>query len=364
MTILLLLAPVLVSAQAELNLFMDHYPEGVFGCYGVSADGSRISGHREGAFLWSRETGVRSADPRFAPYHRLSGNGEVIVGPSYQENRAGIARWSQSTGFQLIGVPDGTENVQVRTTSFDGRSFVGVLDPWNSQRRGFVWTQEHGFQTPIPLEGAKTTSVNGMSANGSILVGNNKIPYKEDVAVRWSPDRGVERLGLLPGADYSSAMDVSADGSVVVGTSGNYLAGWSKPFLWTRELGMRDLAPTNTDYASGLQISPDGSTVSMIIGSSWEGNGYFWRQDTGLVNLNQALIDAGLGNESRKLGITYIWDLTFTGNQITFAGDGMYMPDSGLTRGFMAVLPIPEPTSLLALSTLLGGLAFRRRQRR
>jgi probable HAF family extracellular repeat protein len=88
--------------------------------------------------------------------------------------------------------------------------------------------------------GGTLSQAMGVSSDGSTVVGAAMNAAGAYRAFRWTQSGGMQNIGVLPGGNYSIAYGASADGSVIVGMSENASI-YNHAFLWTAQTGMQDL---------------------------------------------------------------------------------------------------------------------------
>jgi uncharacterized membrane protein len=141
----------------------------------------------------------------------------------------------------------------------------------------FLWTSAGGMQDLGRLPGQGGSVAADLSADGTTAVGNSytwttSTGYTFQHAFRHTSALGMQDLGVLPGYDFSWATGVSGDGSVVVGECSTWVGGYStRPFLWTRTLGMVDLE----SHLPTLGVDLTGWTLGDVLGISADGSSIF-----------------------------------------------------------------------------------------
>jgi probable HAF family extracellular repeat protein len=316
----------------------------------------------------------------------ISGDGSVIVGRGFGENRAEAFRWTATDGVTSLGyLPGGGSVSGALGVSDDGSVVVGYSDDqWRVfGPQAFRWTAESGMTALGTRGGEFGASARAASASGLVVVG-----YDGGRGFRWNAAEGLQTLG-----SGNNATDISADGAVVVGTS--YVAGGSRAFRWTATDGLVVLRENS--YASA--VSADGAAVvggdasarqafrwtasggwqllgrlpgiessaaeaisadgSLIVGDSnkaAEDGAFLWTSDSGMLNFREFLIARGL-TELADWQLTSVEDISADGRTILGHGTN----PSGQRESWIAT--IPEPTSvvlsacaLLALLVAYGGV--------
>jgi uncharacterized membrane protein len=182
----------------------------------VSGDGSTIA--------WSTITGLErwrggTTAALDAPMQLggLSANGDVVVGMS----GANPARWSSSTGLQLIpALPNAVSSsfAYVSRPTPDGRAFAGSSFIPDLGFRPWKWSEAGGLTplTALPVGNASSvdTVANTISANGNIVGGfGGRGAYN---LLRWDEST----LSNLGRGNFNLVIvrDMNASGNVVVGT--------------------------------------------------------------------------------------------------------------------------------------------------
>jgi len=272
----------------------------------------------------------------YGPANAVNADGSVVVGQVAVSNspfRSVAALWETSGSSQIIGpLFTGTES-SATGVSADGAIVVGSgnrgihLDGVGNVIRvdhaslPFLWSNAHGIQE-LPVPFLADGSANAISANGTTVVGQAgpaAALWQIDPQAVLGPDGGAApqfySLGALPGDTFSVATSVSGDGSVVVG----YSAGpnGNRAFMWTSQLGMVDL----NLYLPTLGVDLTNGQLARANGISADGR--------------------------------------------TIVGYGSLYTGPGSGRGWIAVMPVPEPSTLSLLGAGgLGSLICLRRRRR
>jgi uncharacterized membrane protein len=337
---------------------------------GVSPDGSIALG-RSGSnapttagVRWSAATGLaplgNEAGFVFTSARDASLNGNYITG--YQQ----LGNF-QYLSFRLVGgvstdlgdLPGGSDNTLALSISQDGQTIVGLgnFAFGVDGDQGFVWTPVTGIRGIGFLPGGNISQAVGVSGNGQVIVGNSNNAARVSLAVRSTP-QGLVSLGDLPGGiEDSGAYKASFDGSVIIGRSNS--ANGYEGFRWTAVTGMQPLGdlPGGMFVSTPQDVTDDGST---IVGYSHTGSSvsvgeeaFIWDTVNGMRNLKQVLqADYGLNLAG--------WTLTranaMSADGSVIVGDGII---GGARRGWVAVIPIPEPTSF-QLMVLAAGWCLRR----
>jgi len=223
----------------------------------ASADGSVIVGtDRDRVFRWTG-TGGRIdllPPPWVGQAWGVSGDGSVVTG-FYN----GAFRWSVASGLQGLG-----DSAVAFDVSLDGSTVVGALGE-SLRTRAVRWT-ERGMERLGDLQGgADYTIAWAVSADGSVVVGTSVIPGVSSSAFIWREGVGISELPGVPDGVPFKPNAISANGSVVVGGSGSLAAVWDEAHglrllqdVLTRDYGL-DL--TGWTLQNALGVSADGSTI-------------------------------------------------------------------------------------------------------
>ncbi len=334
--------------------------------YSLSADGSTVVGiahvpqpNYSEAFRWTRAGGMEFLGEVPGGEHRpnalgVNADGSVVVGydsagPTGYNWQAW--RWTANTGMVGMGYIGGSDPTydfsNCYDVSADGTVIVGHTESPQG-RQAFRWREQTGMVGIGDLPGSNFDSIaEGVSDDGSVIVGRSVSGHRANEAFRWTAETGMVPLGTLPNGSYdTAALDVSADGQVVVGFATN-ADSQREAIRWSAEAGMVGLGilPGKT-HSNARAASADGS---VIVGVS-EGRAFIWTAELGMRDLTDYLtIDCGL--DLRGYVLTNATAISNDGKVIT----GM----SDFDDGWVAV--IPEPTSLSLLA--LGGLAVLRRRK-
>ncbi len=234
----------------------------------------RLRAHANGAFRWTRETGMQPLDNldgfEFSHASDVSDDGSVIVGRAievdlneYEEEKPNwlITRdvpvvWT-ANGVHRIPLPDGFREGWAFRVSGDGRTVIGSMESEEGDRQGFVWSDENGT---VAFDAISQGFLAGdVSRDGSIFVGQSSVidPDGQSVstrATRWSQEDGLVELSGFPEATINSAaLHISASGDLILGL---YSDGDSHAFVWDELNEVRDLAEVlASDYGLEADLS-------------------------------------------------------------------------------------------------------------
>jgi probable HAF family extracellular repeat protein len=322
--------------------------------YGVSADGSVVSGYSGSTnyydvFRWTAAGGIQNLNTIPNSYSlggRISCDGSAVVGDLRTWSGSVEAyRWTSSGGTGLGFLPQAIKS-SAFGTSADGSVVVGVSYAVFVQ--AFRWTAETGMTGLGYLPGGSENSfARGVSGDGSVVVGDSSSSLGTQ-AFRWTSTDGMIGLGDFDGGTFqSSANAVSADGSVIVGY-GRSSSG-QQAFRWTSEEGMVSIGGGDA-YA----VSADGS---VIVGSNGSG-AFYWTQSGGMQNLKDLLISLGADLTTwngKQWTLTAATGISADGKTIVGYG---YNGGSSTQEAWVAT--IPEPCTLILVC--VGGLILRKKK--
>ncbi len=363
-------------AGQSVSLPAGFYPiqppiEGSVSLGGVSHDGTfaagRVTvGNTRQMFVWTPSSGSQLID--LPPDHRIwrvtdvSGDGSTVGGQIEQGGPfmpREAFRWTETDGFQLLGTLSAShfDDSYVASMNYDGSYIVGSSDTPNG-RRGFRWSQSQGM-LDLGTRGSSNSlydpwsGASQVSDDGSIISGTTTI-FGEDSGqmAQWTQSGGWQVFGSLPAEPRNAGGGgMTPDGSIVVGVNqGNGFDG----IIWTQAQGIRAL-PRHPDYyyhSAGL-ITADGSFITGLGIDSIGGHALAWEKIGSEYQpklLSQLFTERGL-----DLGGWRIWSVnTLSPNGRVLAGTAY--DTQGRTRGYIAVLPIPEPCSLLLVAMAAVGL--------
>lgn len=254
----------------------------------------------------------------------ISGDGSCVVG--YQD--AGGAtpyhalRWTQAGGPIDLGTLDAPNNATrssfAQAASGDCSIVVGVSDiAGGAIQHAFRWAQAGGMvDLGAPGGASRASRAFGVSADGSVVVGDAEFAdgasfsgYRNG-AYRWSGG-SFQALGSLTAGYPSLAAAVSADGATIVGTASlatSPTTTGQHAFRWTQATGMVSLGTLpGVTNALAIGVSDNGrvvagttSTLGVALAHRGSlgfdrGNGAFrWTEATGMRDLRQLLVDAGV----------------------------------------------------------------------
>ncbi len=230
------------------------------------------------AFVWTAAAGTQSLGDlpggrTNSGANDCSADGTVIVGYGQTSPDIGATqamRWTASTGMVGLGdLPGGATLAGATAVSSDGNVIVGY-GTTEAGSRPWRWTPTDGMIEILNGGGVVGEAIaEDVSGNGTVVVGYGRVASGGWVAFRWTPMGGMDSLGELPGgSEFGRAYGVSSDGSVIVGQSSDNRG--NRAFIWTRQLGMRDLADCLTSVGVNLggyqpfiafDVSPDGRWI-------------------------------------------------------------------------------------------------------
>lgn len=214
--------------------------------YGVSADGSVISGHAWGfsnftAVRWNNGVIQNLGTLAGAIASRawgVSGDGQVVVGAAFFASQgfpeARAVRWIGGT-IQQLGAIAGYQRSWASAASRDGSVVMGYAYPddltgpsisirWvNGQPQNLGW---------LPQNSPDGSIAYGVSGDGAIVVGNS-----DGRAYRWTQATGMQDLNTVyasllgDGSRLYSAQAISPDGRFIVGRGYNAATQRAEAFL-------------------------------------------------------------------------------------------------------------------------------------
>jgi uncharacterized membrane protein len=260
----------------------------------VSADGRRVSAtivDQTGTYvtvgLWELGVGWTDLLPPSPPdggildlaygsAWGMSGDGQVVTGlywrPGQPSGSAHPLHWSAANGPVDLGTFQGSG--RANDADWDGNVVVG----WDERPDGLwqpcVW--EDGVQTRLS-DNEFFTHAERVNSEGTIIVGtaaDADSMVAEAAMWTWNGDTWEERLlgkliGTVPPFGIAIANDVSDDGSLVVGY--NAYGPTGDAFMWTEDTGLINLEDFLVDNGIALDpaleiqeataVSDDGSTI-------------------------------------------------------------------------------------------------------
>jgi probable HAF family extracellular repeat protein len=288
----------------------------------ISADGTTVVGHMSSTFLeqayrWTSSGGYEplgtlSADLGFNYSYAssVSADGSVVVGLSQTSNSEDAFRWERSTGMVDLGT-------------------LGTSNPFYPAR----------------------SAANRISGDGSMIIGGTTVVgLDEQQMARWNKATGWENLGSVPESPRSAqATGMNTDGSIVVGSDqgANYYG-----TIWTAAAGVQAL-PQLAGYSvdSADHVSDDGRLITGYVTSPQRA--VVWLKIGGSYQIELA------DDYLQQLGFNLLgWKIA---NVTSLSPDGRIWAGSavdatGLRHGYVAVLPVPEPTGIFVVSIALGAL--------
>ncbi len=223
------------------------------------------------------------------------------------------------------------------------------------------WTGSGGVDFLDRLDPNRSAAARGVS-DGGIAVG-----YSETIlgrqAARWNPDGSVAGLGDLDGGLFlSEALAISADGTTIVGLGVANLD--DQAVRWGADLQIESLGRVDgyTAASRANAVSADGTSIVGRASSGpsdpdpFQNTAFLWTESEGMQNLAVLLATSGLDLAGWTLEDAT--GISADGRSIV----GTAIDPSGVTRGYLAV--IPEPSFALLLGLGLAGLAGSQRHAR
>lgn len=192
-----------------------------------------------------------------------------------------------------------------------------------------------GSQTTFYFDPVSNTTTNipgifptDMDANGQRVVGATILMGLFERAVLWTASTStMQDLGTLPGGDHSEAVGISPSGKIVVGssTSAAVPINQSEAFRWHPDLGMRPLLPI-ADGQPRVSRAWASSDANLIVGeyTNLLGNqrAFIWTPEIGRRDLRQWLLDTYALN-SQLAGWILLRAKTVSSDGLVIAGDGI-----------------------------------------
>jgi len=282
--------------------------------------------------------------------------------------------WSKSTGFMNIGPSTGRVINNLGQVAGDG----------------WVWGPQVGIVPLSSLQGFYPFSSGGINASGQIAgsLRSDSGTYK---AVLWNTPSDCVDLGV-PNGWSGWAYDITSAGTIV----GEMTNGPSNhAFTWNVSTGLADIGDFGTRFARADGINDLGQVVGQYSPADVR-HAFLWSATNGLLDLG-TLLDWQSNSQAVKVnnnGLVVGWSMAVPSNPVPHAfvwsqSDGMV--DLGLLGGgnsgatdinsknqivgifrdsqnFEHIAlwePVPEPSSLLALTGLLApmGIGLIRRKK-
>ena len=237
--------------------------------------------------------------------NRLSANGLVVVGSSYDALGVVGVKYTRDGGLVSLGRRTGNGNLQgtvAQAVSADGSLIAGT-----STGQAIYWKDGGGAVELADVPGGGTqTYAYAVSADGSTIGGRVTPPGGTGAGVWKSPNFAPTFIGDLPGGFSVQGVvsDLSADGKVAVGSSSSTLSASQGAFTEFNEAfryangvmtGLGDL-PSGRPDSLARAVSADGKVV---VGYGTVGptnfdayhHAFRWTEETGMVDLGTYLGD-------------------------------------------------------------------------
>lgn len=306
---LVALVAMLVSPAVAGNRGVEFIPLGIpAGAPGsfattISGDGSKVAGSAGGfgavggCIVWEEATGWTTLDFNSGACY-MSRDGMSFTAD--QADEFGIARAARWDGTDFVIVdnetnPCGATGTSTYGISDDGSTLVGLGYDTCATARAFSHTEADGI-----------TLYDGLTSRASRFNGTN---YDGSISVGWNDGAG--RLGMKwingvpewivdpsdPEKRAGEAFDVNSDGSAIVGFGYSDIFGArNHGWIWTEENGIRGTGAFGFGFFAqslNFAVNEAGTMAGGASGFFIFRDATLWTEATGLINLNQFLIDQG-----------------------------------------------------------------------
>jgi hypothetical protein len=393
-----------VSADGLGNVYMAGYTTGSLAAPNAGAEDVFLSKYDSSGVLdWTRQIGVASVDESFAV--KADGLGNIyitgvtgnLVGPPAGSNDGFLIKYD-STGTQQWARQLGTANIdQGRGVSVDGLGNVyisgyttgSLAGPNAGGRDAFVrkydsngtaqWTRQfgtgqHDFSTGVSADTLGNVYLSGYT--GGTLGGGPALASTDAFLVKYDATGSLQwtrQLGAAADEERGYAVDVDGTGNVYLSgmTSGN-LGGTNQGFgdifltkydsagsqLWISQIG-------GTSYEEAVSVSFDGSNGVYVggetLGDLFGSNPFSAMPDAIVAKFT----DTGSfvwGEQISTSDADSFSSVSADGSGAVYASGNSSGNLAGHFGSSDAILAkfVPEPSSLLLVFGLVGGLAFKR----
>lgn len=261
-------------------------------------------------------------------------------------NRAII--WDPVQGLRYIG--DAQSAVTEGFGLNDRGEVVGITTA-GGFLHAFFWDEAGGMRDMGTLAGQGYSRAYAINNSGQ-AVGYSYIPGGYNGFI-WDKDNGMRGLGALPGNNESCASDINDLGDVVGYSHSS--DGW-RACLWSHQGSLINLGVLpGFRHSYACAVNDLGHVVGYctnVIGSEFD-HSFIWTAETGMLDL-KTLVTPGTTREfERASGINSLGQIV--GYSAHAYGHGFVL------------MPVPEPSSLLALAcgaaAMAAGSVLRRRCR-
>jgi uncharacterized membrane protein len=248
---------------------------------GISADGKTVVGGIVGTDgnttpgMWQQATGWVNLghpaegcvmDGNWGDSWGVNHNGSIVVGLTWYCPGAEGFEWTPQNGAVGLGhSPNGSS--RATSISADGSTIVGFYGDATTDRQPVRWVSggaEDLFLGNVPGEAIATSS------DGSEIVGQAPDSTGNARGFYYTNSGGLINLGVLSGnkVDQSVAFGVS-DNGIVIGSSTNPFSWTSKPFVWTKHIGLKPLQKILVEAGA---VIPQGVTITSVMAISGNGS--------------------------------------------------------------------------------------------
>jgi uncharacterized membrane protein len=271
-------------------------------------------------------------------------------------------RWDADGNVQLLGKAPilSTDIGSIpRDVSVDGSLVVGSMGSLVGEPQAFRWSEATGMSALSGLSSDVWSSANGISGDGTIIVGEMRTTPSRNSsdAFRWTADTGAVALPRPANSIGAFASAVSSDGLVIAGSMALVPPIGDRQFVafrWTDSNGLENLGDLPGGHVESRvsDISADGSTIVGRSESFFEDGvgatteAFYWTEQTGMLNLRDALIFSGATGLDDWL-LTEAQGVSADG--LTIVGTGVH---NGVTEAWVATIPEPSTLGLVFVAGL------------
>lgn len=217
-----------------------------------------VSGYPDGtsltqqAFRWDSAGGMVGLGDlpgfAFASWAKGINNLGQVVGYSFSDHYGEPMQeaflWTPEGGMIGLGTLIGSGHWSSFANDINDSGWIAGDSDSPRGIEAFVWTAESGMVGLGDITGSPYSFSLGYAINASGQIAGISASTTTSGGVEamlWSPEEGMVGLGVLPGHEASSADDVNDLEQVVGWSRLPYPPGYTEPFLWDRQRGMRSL---------------------------------------------------------------------------------------------------------------------------
>ncbi len=209
-----------------------------------------------------------------------------------------------------------------------------------------------------PPPGYAELLVTKMCSDGNAVLATGKNGNRFGTSFIWRRDTGWQSIGTLDGYGYSVPSAAASDLSTVVGICGkNDVTPYSVGYIWTKDGGMKEFLPSDTEHALPREISADGLEVTgaLVHGTdTLHPRPFHWTAARGLEILGAAPGTVDGMSADGSIAVGHFESDSDSKNPIPHAF--MWTAEAGFKNLSTVKLPVGQARAISADGKLIYGL--------